>query len=140
MKLNPYLTRHLVMFGAAVALSCGIGVATNITTYSADGDMGVYVSGLGIEHGHADIGIDVWLCADSAWVPDWRCPGYQAPSIRVRHRAPAVPTRDGWVPITLDVAMMLSDYSDREDWSGCETTGTVPLRARCADGYTLEIR
>ena len=45
-----------------------------------------------------------------------------------------------WEPITLGMAVMLADYSDREDWSGCETRGVSPLYVRCPDGWTLEIK
>ena len=45
-----------------------------------------------------------------------------------------------WEPITLNRAIMLFDYSDREDWTGCETRGTSPLYVRCPDGSTMEIR
>ena len=54
---------------------------------------------------------------------------------------PVVPLPpSGWQPVTLGMAIMLTDYSDREDWSGCETRGTSPLFVRCPDGYTLEVR
>lgn len=45
-----------------------------------------------------------------------------------------------WEPITLNRAIMLFDYSGREDWTGCETRGTSPLYVRCPDGTTMEIR
>lgn len=51
--------------------------------------------------------------------------------------APPAPT---WKPINLDIAMWLSYYTDREDWTGCEVKHGMPLLARCPDGYTLEIR
>lgn len=54
--------------------------------------------------------------------------------------APSPTIVQQWEPITLGYAMLLADYSDREDWSGCETRGTSPLYVRCPDGYALEIR
>lgn len=50
---------------------------------------------------------------------------------------PPVPT---WRQITLDTAMWLSGYTDREDWTGCEYKEGMPFLARCPDGFTLEIR
>jgi hypothetical protein len=50
------------------------------------------------------------------------------------------PTVPGWEPITLGYAVLFAEYSDREDWSGCQTKGISPLYVRCPDGYTLEIR
>lgn len=45
-----------------------------------------------------------------------------------------------WQPVTLGMAVMLADYADREDWSGCETQGSAPLLVRCPDGWTLEVK
>ena len=52
---------------------------------------------------------------------------------------PAVPAM-AWEPMTLGMAVLLADYADREDWSGCETRGVSPLFVRCPDGYALEVR
>lgn len=137
--MNKYIKRHLIMFGVAVALSCGIGIVSHVTTYNADGDTGIYVSGLGIEHGHDAAGVDLWLCADSDWVPDFRCPGYQAPAIRQRHPSPAVAVlnaaQDGWQPVTLDLAMSLATVYDREDWTGCRVLYGDTTLIRCPDGW-----
>jgi hypothetical protein len=51
----------------------------------------------------------------------------------------ADPPAMAWEPITVGMAVMLSDYADREDWSGCETRGVSPLFVRCPDGWTLKI-
>lgn len=70
------------------------------------------------------------IIAVAAWGPS---------KVSVSPPAPT-PSTPAWVPITLGMAMMLTDYSDREDWTGCETRGVSPLHVRCPDGYTLEIR
>lgn len=54
--------------------------------------------------------------------------------------APSLTPSVVWKPVTLGMAILLADYSGREDWSGCETRGTSPLYVRCPDGYSLEIR
>jgi hypothetical protein len=66
------------------------------------------------------------LMAFASWVP-------QPPTV-------STPPEMSWEPITVAMAMMLSDYSDRGDWSGCETRGVAPLFVRCPDGWTLEVR
>lgn len=111
----------------AVAASTAIGVGSHVTTYSANGDLGVYYAGLGAERS-SEGDFYVWLC-DSQGSLSWQCPADDPRWV------PATPT---WVPVPLDIIVAVAADTGREDWTGCEISYGDTSVIRCPDGFRLE--
>lgn len=130
------IRKILIRLILAAMASCSVGMATHVTTYDADGDYGVYLGPLGVEHAHDSYGIDVWSCSETVWIGSFRCPAWEPPTIRTRHAVYRVPE---WTPLPMTMILELSINWDRNrDWTRCQVHYAATTQVRCPDSYRLE--
>lgn len=122
-----------IRFAAVIAASCSIGLSVNVTTYRADGDLGVYVAGFGLERASGDVLPSLWLCDDDI---SWHCPTVKGPGVRERRSVPLV----NWQPLTVSHMIWLAMNVDADrDWSACKAAFADVMIVHCGDGFEVTV-
>lgn len=133
--------RIAVRLAAVVAASCSIGLGSNLTTYSAEDNLGVYVSGFGAERSSDGV-YALWLCADEVpsrvkLLAGWqRCPGEELPTVRAASKPVTSPQ---WQRLDLrDMVWLAMNVDADRDWSKCRAYFTDVMNVSCADGFEVK--